>query len=351
MLTALSCLPPHPSVSTVRCAAVQTANPVSARTLTVNGEPVQEVVVNLRAQGLQAKPAIANGRLGTTASLAEIAAQNHALAAINGTFFDAGGDNFPAGAIELNGTFEFNARGTLLGFGADGKVTMFRADESLSLSVDDPSSSISAMWPWYLNRLSTQPMRVSVLTPYFGPQTRDPKALVAEVVDGRVAALHRGLTPIPANGFDIELGAGEAQTPIASRVHVGDPVQLTDTVLSLPSDKPVPFTAYPNAIGAGPMLVEDGRMSLEPSLEGLSDPALLDAQTLRSVVGFDRSGHLIFLTIHQANVWQEASIAKALGLWDAMNLDGGSSTGLWYEGRYLTAPKRPLATAIVIVQA
>ncbi|WP_236011539.1 phosphodiester glycosidase family protein [Alicyclobacillus fructus] len=70
----------------------------------------------------------------------------------------------------------------------------------------------------------------------------------------------------------------------------------------------------------------------------------------RSVVGIDRAGHLVFLTIHKANVWQEASIAKALGLWDAMNLDGGSSTGLWYAGRYLTPPKRALATAIVVVE-
>jgi len=33
-----------------------------------------------------------------------------------------------------------------------------------------------------------------------------------------------------------------------------------------------------------------------------------------------------------------------------MNLDGGSSVGLWYEGHYLTPPKRALATAIVVVE-
>ncbi|AEJ42816.1 hypothetical protein TC41_0863 [Alicyclobacillus acidocaldarius subsp. acidocaldarius Tc-4-1] len=325
-------------------------NAISAHTLTVNGQAVQELVINLRAPGVEAMPAIANNRLGTTASLAEIAAQNHAIAAINGTFFDAGGDNFPAGALELNGAFVFNARGTLLGFGPNGQTTMLRAAEALSLDVDDPSSSISAMWPWYLNRTSTNPMRVDVLTPYFGPETRDPSALVAQVVRGRVTAIHAGITPIPSNGYDIELGAGEAKTPIAMRVHVGDPATLTDTVLALPSERPVPFSAYPNAIGAGPMLLHNGRVDVEPSVEGLNAADILNAETLRSVVGTDRAGHLIFLTIHEANVWQEASIAKALGLWDAMNLDGGSSVGLWYEGRYLTPPKRPLATAIVVVQ-
>ncbi|MDI9258654.1 phosphodiester glycosidase family protein [Alicyclobacillus sendaiensis] len=336
--------------SPARAQVAALRNPITARSLTVDGQTVQELVIDLRAPGVQAKPAIANHRLGTTASLAEIAAQNHAIAAINGTFFDAGGDNFPAGALELDGSFVFNARGTLLGFGPNGTTTMLRAAEALSLDVDDPSSSTSAMWPWFLNRLSANPMRVDVLTPYFGPATRDPSALVAQVVGGKVTALHRGITPIPSDGYDIELGASEAQTPIASRVHVGDPATLTDTVLALPSDKPVPFAAYPNAIGAGPMLVQNGRIDVEPSLEGLDDPEILDAETLRSVVGTDRAGHLVFLTIHQANVWQEASIAKALGLWDAMNLDGGSSVGLWYEGHYLTPPKRALATAIVVVE-
>ena len=334
----------------VRAHAARPASPISSHALTVDGQAVQELVIDLHAPDIEAKPAIANHRLGTTASLAAIAAQNHAVAAINGTFFDAGGDNFPAGAIELNGAFAFNARGTLLGFGANGQVTMLRAAEALSLDVDDPSNSTSAMWPWYLNRPSTNPMRVDVLTPYFGPETRDPSALVAQVVGGKVTAIHPGITPIPPDGYDIEIGAGEAKTPIATRVHVGDPAVLTDTVLALPSEKPVPFAAYPNAMGAGPMLVQNGRIDVEPSLEGLDEPDILNAETLRSVVGIDRAGHLIFLTIHEANVWQEASIAKALGLWDAMNLDGGSSVGLWYEGRYLTPPKRALATAIVVVQ-
>ncbi len=330
--------------------AARSTDPIVTRSLTVDGQTVQELVIDLRAPGIEAKPAIANDQLGTTATLAEIAAQNHAVAAINGTFFDAGSDNFPAGALELNGAFVFNASGTLLGFGNSGQTTMLRAKESLSLDVLDPSSSTSQTWPWYLNRLSTDPMRVDVLTPYFGPKTRDPHALVAEVTGGKVTSVRRGEAPIPPGGYDIELGAGEAATTIAERVHVGDPAVLTDTVLALPGQKPVPFAAYPNAIGAGPMLIDSGRIDVEPSLEGLDAPDILDAETLRSVVGTDRAGHLIFLTIHGANVWQEASIAKSLGLWNAMNLDGGSSVGLWYDGRYLTTPKRALATAIVVVR-
>ncbi|WP_230087624.1 phosphodiester glycosidase family protein [Alicyclobacillus mali (ex Roth et al. 2021)] len=341
--------PVHSTHSAVhRVSSAPSSQAIQVRSLVVDGEPVNEVIINVRDPHIEVQPAIANHELGTTATLAQIAQQNHAIAAINGTFFDAGGDNFPAGALELNGQFVYNDKGTLLGIGTQGQLTMLRATEELSLNVYDPANTISNMWPWFLNTLSTNPMRVSVLTPFYGPRTRESSSVVAEVENNKIVAIHDGITPIPSNGYDIEIGAGEAKTPIMQRVHVGDRAVWGDTVVSLDTGKTVPFTAYPNAIGAGPMLLNNGRIDIEPAKEGLDNYEVVDAVTLRSVVGFNSSGQLVFLTIHDANVDQEAQIAKALGLTYAMNLDGGSSTGLWYEGRYLTVPQRTLATAIVV---
>ena len=45
-----------------------------------------------------------------------------------------------------------------------------------------------------------------------------------------------------------------------------------------------------------------------------------------------------------------ARLMRVLGAHDAMNLDGGASSGLWVEGRYVTAPGRDVSHAVVIVR-
>ena len=46
---------------------------------------------------------------------------------------------------------------------------------------------------------------------------------------------------------------------------------------------------------------------------------------------------------------QMADVMKALGAWNAMNLDGGASSGLWARGRYLTTPGRPISNALLVL--
>lgn len=43
-----------------------------------------------------------------------------------------------------------------------------------------------------------------------------------------------------------------------------------------------------------------------------------------------------------------AHIAKELGMLEAMALDGGASSGLYYEGKYLTQPGRNISNALVV---
>jgi exopolysaccharide biosynthesis protein len=39
---------------------------------------------------------------------------------------------------------------------------------------------------------------------------------------------------------------------------------------------------------------------------------------------------------------------KQAGAYQAMNLDGGASSGLYYNGKYLTTPGRQISNAIVV---
>ncbi len=63
-----------------------------------------------------------------------------------------------------------------------------------------------------------------------------------------------------------------------------------------------------------------------------------------------RNGSALLVTVPNATVVELAGVMRLLGAYNAMNLDGGASSGLWVEGRYLTAPGRDVSHALVIVK-
>lgn len=312
----------------------------------IDGEPVNYVTINVHDPRVSVSPVVANNQFGTTESLANMAKSAHAVVAINGTFFNSWSNDYPSGAIEINGHFENDAVGTILGFGTHGQMLMTRAKESLSASIEDHSNpSVSGLWPWYLNVASSNADRVDILTSYFGKSSKENAASVVVVEGNKVASIHQGITSIPSSGYAIELGSGEDS--MLKRIHQGDNAHLNVTVEDL-NGSHVDFSQYPNAIGAGPMLVDNKQIVLNPGLEGFKDPTLIDTDTLRSFAGINSKGDLVLGTIHSATLSTEASIVQKLGLKSGMNLDGGSSTGLYINGQYITPPGRNLATALVV---
>lgn len=102
------------------------------------------------------------------------------------------------------------------------------------------------------------------------------------------------------------------------------------------------------ALQAGPRLVTNGKVSLNVLGEGFRDPKILTNGGARSALGITRDHRLILLTTGGATIPQLAEIMKQAGAWQAMNLDGGASSGLWVGGKYLTAPGRKLSNALVV---
>ncbi|GEO27566.1 hypothetical protein AAC03nite_33510 [Alicyclobacillus acidoterrestris] len=283
---------------------------------------------------------------GTTESLANMAKSVHAVVAINGTFFNSWGNKFPTGTIEINGQFESAGQGTLLAFGSNGNMLMTRAKETLSGTIEDQTNpSVTGLWPWYINSPSTNSGVVDILTSYFGKTMTNKNADLVSIADGKVTSVKQGSTTIPSNGYSVEIGKGEKS--MLSRIHPGDPASVSVNVENL-KGQAINISKYPNALGCGPMLVDDRQVVLNPSLEGFKDPTLVDSNTLRSFAGIDAKGDLVLGTIHAATLSTEADIAKKLGLKQAMNLDGGSSAGLYLNGRYVTPPGRNLSTALVV---
>ena len=95
------------------------------------------------------------------------------------------------------------------------------------------------------------------------------------------------------------------------------------------------FGRQPHVLGAGPLLLLDGKMALNPGLEKFSSK-FQQQKAPRSVVAWGQD-QLWFLTIQgEGNsgptLTETARLAQELGMEDALNLDGGSSTTLVFQG-------------------
>ncbi|MEK5395121.1 phosphodiester glycosidase family protein [Paenibacillus sp. FSL K6-2859] len=102
------------------------------------------------------------------------------------------------------------------------------------------------------------------------------------------------------------------------------------------------------ALQAGPRLLVNGKVSLNVVAEGFKDAKILTGGGARSALGLTRDHKLILLTTGGATIPQLAEMMKQAGAYQAMNLDGGASSGLYYNGKYLTTPGRQISNAIVV---
>jgi hypothetical protein len=99
---------------------------------------------------------------------------------------------------------------------------------------------------------------------------------------------------------------------------------------------------------AGPRLVQNGVAYVDPKSEGFRDRHMLRRNS-RLGVGITRDNHLLLVVTRKpVYLSRFARALRAIGVVDAINLDGGSSIGVYYKGKTLIAPKRKLTNLMVI---
>jgi exopolysaccharide biosynthesis protein len=106
------------------------------------------------------------------------------------------------------------------------------------------------------------------------------------------------------------------------------------------------------SITCGPRLLRQGKVWLNPSVEGFKDPNVL-GNGARTAIGFNADGTKLFLTNFDVNLTlpKLAEVMKAIGCYEAMNLDGGASRALAANGKILVPAGRRLTNTIVIYDA
>lgn len=105
---------------------------------------------------------------------------------------------------------------------------------------------------------------------------------------------------------------------------------------------------FQSVLCVGPRLLESGKPVVYPKDEGFRDPVLY-SQCIRAAVGITRWNKLLFVTTSQpVYLSRLAKVMRELGAWDAATLDGGSSTALYYRGRFFSRPARRLTNLLVV---
>jgi len=325
------------------------------KTVAVGAKKVKAAVVELPPGAFKADMVLGGGRVGAAERLDSMAKRAGAVAAINGTFFDAyskGGRKEPWGNIIRQGRVVHiggaaNGPGTTIGFTADGRIKIERLNVRIKGAVNGQWN-----WPgdWYAYRVNHTPgaSAATLFTPEWGPRLGFARGFSAVVSKGTVVetAWNRDVK-IPPDGFVIHLVGSE--TYLANRFRVGDKIEYK-TVFTDASGREVDWSGVVAAVGAGPLLLKDGRIVADPAAEGFAHPKILSMAMARSAVGVKPDGTLLLASFGGATVKEAAQVMKALGARDAVNLDGGASSGLWYAGRYLIEPGRAVSNALVFLR-
>ncbi len=317
-----------------------------SQTLELGGTrfPVVWLAVNPRHSGIGLKPILPNPSTMTgIAPLPQTARLAQAAAAVNAGFFNRN-NQLPLGAVRLDGRW---LSGPILNRGAIAwnPSGSFKIDR-LSLQETLITQTGQRLPLTHLNSGYIQ-AGIARYTPDWGPTytpLSDNEILVL-IQNNRILSQQSVPTagsqavPIPANGYLLVLRSNRTA---ATSLPVGSSLRLES--VTTPPD----FISYPQIVAAGPLLLQNRQIVLDPQAEKFSRAFAIEKAS-RSAIGQTAEGHLIIATVHTdirgvgATLTDIAQIMQQLGAINALNLDGGSSTTLYLGGQILNRPPRTVA--------
>ena len=300
---------------------------------------LHSVRLDPRSVPLELRPLNRPDSMQGLSSLTQLARQEQALIAINGGYFNRV-NRLPLGALRDGGTW---LSGPILNRGAvgwePGRLPSF-GRLSLEESVEDSQGQRWAV----VSLNSGYPQRgIARYTAAWGrsyqPITGDEMAVL--IRQGLV--IQRFEPSELAGGVPLEPG----NELLVSRGKLLLPWQPGER-LQLHSRPSHPLGASPFVIGGGPLLLQNGRLVLNGAAEGFS-ASFLSQGAPRTAIASD-GRQLWLLTLQGLNgagptLLETALLLQQQGLKDALNLDGGSSTGL-VLGQEHTVKGRGVAGAV-----
>lgn len=341
--------------------------------------PVSVVTVDLKSGKLKARAVLAGTRVGETNTLEAAAKREKAIFAINGTFFDAyNGYGTPSNTLVVDGKLVTTGGhyGTLGISGSEARIDRVSAtvNGENTGGVFDKVSWYNGGWQGFsLNTplIHANDQRIVIFDRQYQSQITLNPAFTGTVfnVSGSVISKAKPWTGTLANTGDYTV-----VFPSAYSYPGKDTNLLAATGALINQNAGYVYTSYAkfaegsrfgmhsaltaelggdfwakaeSVVGAGPLLVRDGVKSIDLAKEAFYEAKITTNSAARSAVGISADGRLIFLTT-TATLHELADIMIQLGAKTATNLDGGASSGMYYNGKMIRTPGRAISNAIVI---
>lgn len=324
--------------------------------VTVRGRtvPVNTVRVDLRDPLLTLEPVTALNAIGYDEPFTSMIDRTGAAAAINGTFFNAyekePDARYPNGLLVASGETVHSGVNQSLILMAD-KLPVIRNVELGIRVTFAHGKQTSTYFPWGINKYygAGEGDQVVWYTPAMGRTIDYPNGTKIVIRENVVTQITEDPVSVPGDGYVFFAGNSENNKKnLLPRIQVGDTVDLESVAKDAVSGEAVDPGLWLSAIGAGPKLVTAGAVDLDAARDGFDDPKLATQANRRSFVGIDGEGRLVMGTVDGVTLQEAAEAVLALGLREAMNLDGGASSGLYAEGSMLTRPGRSLSNALIV---
>ncbi len=310
------------------------------------GMMVIEPHAGVRLRPVLARDAIGRGRTS------EAARRAGALAAINGGFFSAVGD--PLGCLVVDGEVlsEPVPGRTCAGITEDGDLLFDLPRFDAGVTSEAGTVAIQG-----INRergadetiIYRPAYGLSTRTNTWGAEVSIAGDTVQQVTDGQ------GNSPILPGGFVVS-GHGRSRNALLAAFKQGDRVTLSTRLLP-PSGDPR-WEGVRHVFGGGPRLLANGAYV---GGEGFR-PSFVDRRHPRTAIGRLPDGRIVLIVVGGRQPYHSlgmtllelAGTLRAIGVTDAMNLDGGGSSTLVVRGVVINLPsdevgERPVSDVLLVM--
>ncbi len=168
-------------------------------------------------------------------------------------------------------------------------------------------------------------------------------------------------------GYQAVQATGSLADDLAETAVVGKKLKITTRLRDVRHHRIRPRSSM-SIVNGGPELVRDGRLHLTPRVDGFvrpTDPSFYYGfsakRNPRTFAGVDAEGRILLATADGRStsslgltIVETGAVARALGMRDALNLDGGGSTTMVVDGQVINQPsddtgERPVGDALLIL--